>query len=80
MRVLYFAGAATVAGCDAEDWDTDAARMTLADFWSEAIRRHPNLADWSRKCRVASGLEYVPEGGSLDTNAEAAVIPPVSGG
>lgn len=79
MRVLYFAGAARAAGCKTETWDVDDP-LSLEAFWTEALRRHPDLAPWKSQCRVASGLKFVEEPGQLDPRREAAVIPPVSGG
>lgn len=79
MKVLYFAQAAQLAGCREEDWDISQS-LSLAEFWEEALRRHPELTSIRSHCRVASGGEYVAAGGRLDWNQEAAVIPPVSGG
>lgn len=79
MKVLYFAQAALAAGCREEDWPVG-RELSLEDFWSEAIRRHPALEGLAAQCRVASGMNYVAGGQCLDPQAEAAVIPPVSGG
>lgn len=54
--------------------------MSVAAFWSEAVRRHPRLAEIRAQCRIASGGEYVDAGGKIAADREAAVIPPVSGG
>lgn len=79
MKVLYFAQAASLAGCREEEWTTPGIR-SLEDFWAEAIHRHPRLSALRGQCRVASGNKYVESGDSLQENEEVAVIPPVSGG
>lgn len=79
MKVLYFSQASIAADCREEEWAVSEP-MDLGDFWREAIRRHPLLADIAAQCRVASGMQYVGTGGQLDPAQEAAVIPPVSGG
>lgn len=79
MKVLFFAQAADAARCSAEHWDIEEP-MTLSDFWTEAVRRHPALADIRAHCRVASNLEYVSENQTIDPDGETAVLPPVSGG
>lgn len=79
MKVLYFAQAAVLAGCREEVWETGRA-LTHAEFWAEALRRHPGLSEMADRCRLASGGEYVGAGDLMDPDLEAAVIPPVSGG
>lgn len=79
MRVLYFFVAAQAAGCRQEDWEVD-GELSLDEFWQEAERRHPELAEMREDCRVACGGVYLQPGDTLDPGKEAAVIPPVSGG
>jgi len=79
MKVLYFSTAAVLAGCREEHWEI-ASPISTAEFWAEALRRHPPLSGIRNQCRLASGGEYVPPNSHLDPNLEAAVIPPVSGG
>jgi len=79
MRVLYFSNAATLAGCREEHWEVGSP-ISIAEFWAEAVRRHPQLAGIQNQSRLASGGEYVASDRLLDPNFEAAVIPPVSGG
>jgi molybdopterin converting factor small subunit len=79
MKVLYFAQAAEAAGCREEDWETPEP-LSLHAFWTEAARRHPNLAALESSCRIASGGEYVAGEQMLNPDRETAVIPPVSGG
>lgn len=79
MRVLYFSTAAERSGCREEEWVAEGT-MSVAAFWSEAVRRHPRLAEIRAQCRIASGGEYVDAGGKIAADREAAVIPPVSGG
>ncbi len=79
MKVLYFAQAADAAGCREEEWDV-VGPLSLADYWEEAIRRHPALVDLRSQCRVAAGGSYVGTGDLLDPAGEVAMIPPVSGG
>jgi molybdopterin converting factor subunit 1 len=79
MKILYFAQAASLAGCREEEWDIDSG-ILLSDFWVEVLRLHPGLAELRSQCRVASGGEYVQDGELLDAHEDAAVIPPVSGG
>jgi len=79
MKVLYFAQAATVAGCREEEWTMEGIR-SLEDFWAEAIRRHPGLSALRSQSRVAAGHRYVGPQDSLSGSEEVAVIPPVSGG
>jgi len=79
MKVLYFAQAASLAGCGEEEWPNAEIR-SLDDFWAEAIRRHPGLSALRAQCRVASGHQYVGHEDSLYKSEEVAVIPPVSGG
>lgn len=79
VRVLYFAQARELAGCAEEKWpmrelaDTDA-------FWTEALRRHPDLAKIRGVCRLAINQQYVDSGSRIESGDEVAVLPPVSGG
>ncbi len=79
MKVLFFAQAAQAAGCREEDWSVDHP-MTVEEFWQEAIKRHPALADLRLVCRLASGMNYLGPDDKLDPTQDAAVLPPVSGG
>jgi molybdopterin converting factor small subunit len=79
MKVLYFSNAASLAGCREEHWEIDSP-ISTEEFWTEALRRHPQLASIHIQSRLASGGEYVPQKGLLDPREEAAIIPPVSGG
>lgn len=79
MKVLYFSNAASLAGCREEHWEIDSP-ISAEEFWTEALRRHPQLANMRFQCRLASGGEYVPHKGLLDPGEEAAILPPVSGG
>ncbi len=79
MKVLYFAQAADASGCREEQWEISRS-LSLEAFWTEAVRRHPALANLRAGCRVASGMEYVGQEDVLDPRKETAVIPPVSGG
>lgn len=79
MKVLFFAQAADASGCREEEWEvTDP--LSVEQFWAEALRRHPRLAEWRPRCRLACAHEYVAPGEMLDPGQETAVIPPVSGG
>lgn len=79
LKVLYFAQAASLAGCREEEWPAEGIH-SVDDFWAEAERRHPALATLRAQCRIACGREYLREGDILRDGNEVAVIPPVSGG
>ncbi len=52
----------------------------MAELRRVLAERHPRLAGVLPRCRIAIDQDFVPEGGPVRDGAEAAVIPPVSGG
>ncbi len=79
IRVLFFAGARSSAGRDAEEIDL-AARATVRDARDAIAERFPGLRDRLAHVRFAVDREFAPLEAALHQGAEVAVIPPVSGG
>jgi molybdopterin converting factor small subunit len=79
MTVLYFSTAKAASGCASEDWEASGP-MDERAFWTEAVRRHPELRKIQAGCRVAINETYPEEGWLIAPKDVVAVIPPVSGG
>ncbi|MCC5808488.1 MAG: MoaD/ThiS family protein [Opitutales bacterium] len=80
MRILYFSQAENLAGCSEESWNGIAAPLSEAEFWEEAVRRHPALEAIRGICRVARNEQFLSPGEHVRPGDEVAVLPPVSGG
>jgi molybdopterin synthase catalytic subunit/molybdopterin synthase sulfur carrier subunit len=54
--------------------------VRAGDLRAAIAESHPVLADFLPSCRLAVGCAFVLDGAVVDTAAEIALIPPVSGG
>jgi len=78
LTVLYFAAARDAAGTDREELPRSPG--TVRDLRRALEARHPALARLLPRCRVAVDEAFADDDTSIPDGAEAAVIPPVSGG
>jgi len=78
LTVLYFAAAREAAGTGREELPERPA--TVGALREILARRHPPLARLLPRCRIAVDEEFASDDGPVPDGAEAAVIPPVSGG
>ncbi len=79
IRVLYFAAMRERIGRASESVDVPQG-ATVAQLLATLTRAHPELGPLLDRSRVAVGDEFAPSEARLPEGAEAAVIPPVSGG
>ena len=79
VRVLLFARARDLAGRDAVEVEVPAG-AAVADLRERIAQEVPALASFVRRCAVAVGGEYAVDTDPVPDGAEAALIPPVSGG
>jgi molybdopterin synthase catalytic subunit len=79
VRVLLFAVARQLAGCEAAEVEL-AAGSTVGDLRRILAQRHPGLAAILPQTRFAVDAEYATDGMVLTEKSEVACIPPVSGG
>ncbi len=79
IEVLYFAALAERAGCRAEVVEVG-AEATVAELWSELVRRHPALAGLSYHPLVACDRTWAGWDRTLAAVREVAFVPPLSGG
>jgi molybdopterin synthase catalytic subunit len=78
VNVLYFALARDKAGAAAET--IQPAPATVGELRARLAALHPGLSALLPRCRIAVDREFVDDAAPLRDGAEAAVIPPVSGG
>jgi molybdopterin converting factor subunit 1 len=79
VTVRLFARAKDLAGCDRLEIDLPAG-ATVADLRRRLIETRPALEGLLSRCAVAVNAEFAGEGQVLSEGAEAALLPPVSGG
>jgi molybdopterin synthase catalytic subunit/molybdopterin synthase sulfur carrier subunit len=79
MKVLFFAQARQIAGCEHYWLKVDEA-LSESDFWALLIKAFPGLASFRQTARLARNETYLGKGEVLNPGDEIAVIPPVSGG
>jgi molybdopterin converting factor subunit 1 len=79
VRVLLFARARDLAGRDVVEVELPAG-ATVAELRRRLGNQLPELAGFVERCAIAVSGEYAAEGEAVREGAEAAVIPPVSGG
>ncbi len=79
VRVRLFAVAKQRAGCDAVELDLPSG-ATVADLRRELGRRVPALAGLMGQMLFALGTHYADDRTTIPPGADAACIPPVSGG
>lgn len=79
VRLLFFARAREIAGCDALELELpDGARLT--DVVDRLCDQHPAIRNYVGHCRWSINEEFAPLEAPVPTGAEIALIPPVSGG
>lgn len=79
IRVLYFAAARELAGCG-EEAVSVAAGASAAGLFAHLAERHPRLAPYGARIRLAVNGELVEPERALADGDEVALIPPVAGG
>jgi len=79
MRVLLFARARDLAQADSIDVAIPAG-STVGDLRRRLSEQYPRLAGLVDRCAIAVNNEYAEDAAPLPTNAEVALVPPVSGG
>ncbi len=79
VRVMLFARARELAGAESLSLPIPAA-ATVADLRQELIARCPALESLLPRCAVAINGNVAEDAAELPTNAELAILPPVSGG
>lgn len=79
MRVLLFARARDLAGADAIEVALPAA-AAVGDLRRCLADQCPRLAGLVPRSAVAVNGDYADDAAPLPTNAEVALVPPVSGG
>ena len=79
MRVLLFARARELAGAEAVEVAMPAA-ATVGDLRNLLGEQYPRLAGLLVRCAIAVNNEYADDATRLASDAEIALLPPVSGG
>jgi MoaE-MoaD fusion protein len=78
IHVLYFAATRDAAGTSREALETVPA--SVADLRRALVERHPALARFLPRCRIAVDEEFAGDDAPLRDGAEVALVPPVAGG
>ena len=79
VRVLLFARAKDLAGTASLSLELPAG-ATVAGLRQALALAYPRLGEFQARCAVAVGGEVVSDEVVLAEDAEAALLPPVSGG
>jgi molybdopterin synthase catalytic subunit/molybdopterin synthase sulfur carrier subunit len=79
LSIRLFAMLREAAGCDTITVEA-APGIGATALMAAIAEHHPALADFLPACRLAVGCAFVRDGEAIDTSAEIALIPPVSGG
>jgi molybdopterin converting factor subunit 1 len=79
MKILFFAQAEAITGCDHARLDID-REISVDELWEALLATFPALEALRRATRVARNGEYANSATRLDPADEIALIPPVSGG
>lgn len=79
MKLRYFAAAADVVGCAAEDVDVTGP-VAVRELRALLAARHPALVPVLARSRLAVNLRFANDDDVVDDGSEVAVIPPVAGG
>ena len=80
VTVHYYAAARELAGSAQERVPLSAARVSLAELRSVLAERHPRLAPFLARMRLAVNDELHAEVEHVAAGDEVAVLPPVAGG
>jgi len=80
VQVRYFAAARELARCDSETVTLPGAEITAADLLELLAIRHPRLAPYVGRLRVAINDELRYDSSSLRAGDVVDVMPPVAGG
>lgn len=79
MKVRLFARARDLAGADTIDVDLPAG-ATVGDLRQHLAQRYPALAGLLQRSALAVNDDFADDALTLPLGAEAALLPPVSGG
>ena len=80
VRILYFAAARDLCGTAGESVELPAAELGGRAFLEWLGARHPALAPFARRMRLAVNGELVGDDHVIHGGDEVAVLPPVAGG
>lgn len=79
VELLLFAGLREALGGDTVHAEVTAT-STYADLKRQLAERHPEAASLVAASRIAAAGQFTRDTDPVDTSAELALIPPVSGG
>lgn len=79
IQVLYFAAARELAGTSSEQLVLDGS-FSAKDLVRHLAERHPRLAPYVGRMRLAINSEIVSDAMSVQDGDEVALLPPVAGG
>lgn len=79
IRVLFFAGAAQLAGQAEVEWEWS-RDLTVLDLRQRIAGQWPTMERLLPACRLAVNEAYAGDNDPVPEAAVVAVIPPVSGG
>ncbi|MCC9658148.1 MoaD/ThiS family protein [Rhodopirellula halodulae] len=80
LEVLLFAGACEAAGGVDRVTIDSTDEVTAGELLQHIAEQHPALAGLTQRSRLAVNQKYVGHDEPVDSAAEIALIPPVSGG
>ena len=80
ITVRYFAAARELCGCDQERIRLDAASSSADALLGELCQRHPRLAPYRGRMRLAINAEFAALDDTVSDGDEVSVMPPVAGG
>ena len=79
IKLLFFATIRDKAGTKSMDLDIP-NEMTVKQLKEQLASEYPNLKDSLKAILISVNQEYVFDEASIPSNAEVALVPPVSGG
>ena len=80
IRVHYYAAAKELAGCKDAVFDFDPDRISQSVLRRQLAERHPLLASYLRRMRLAVNGDFVDEDRELLDGDRVDILPPVAGG
>lgn len=80
IRVHYYAAAKELAGCNDAVFEFDPDRISQSALRRRLAQRHPSLASYLRRMRLAVNGDFVDEDRELLDGDRVDILPPVAGG
>lgn len=80
VTIRYYAAARELAGTEEENLAIEAQSADTAAVRSALAERHPRLASYLDRMRLAVNGEFAAEGAAVNDGDEIVVLPPVAGG